>query len=198
VKDRITGKHCGLSCAHVLAPKGTSSIGARVGAVIYCPSVGSAEDLDVLDEAPIGRLVRVAPLSFGDGDPTMNVDAALFETDTPGLLDARVAQLGSIPKGINTRPSVGLRVRKVGAISEQTHGRVQALALCAKVPYGRSKWATFVDQIGITSFTRPGDSGSLVVDEDRRAVGIHFASFDGMSLCTPMRRVLDALDCTLA
>lgn len=198
IEDRATGKRLGLSCAHVIAPEGASSVGASVGGAVYCPSLGNAEDLDVLDEAPIGTLYRVAPLGFNASDAATNVDAAAFEPDTSNLLDVRIAQLGASPKGINNKPTVGLRVRKVGAVSEQTHGRIEAVGLSAKIPYGDSNHATFVNQIGITSFTRPGDSGSLVLDESGFAIGIHFASFEGMSLCTPINRVLDALDCVLA
>ena len=197
VRDRKTGTRLGLSCAHVIAPAGAASVGASVGATVYCPSLTNAEDLDVLEEAPIGRLYRIAPLSFSADDAAANVDAATFEPDDASLLDARIAQLGVTPKGINARPTVGLRVHKVGAVSERTHGCVHAIGLCAKIPYHDNRWATFVNQIGVTSFTRPGDSGSLVLDEADLAVGIHFASFDGMSLCTPMQRVLGALDCVL-
>jgi hypothetical protein len=197
VEDRATGKRLGLSCAHVIAPEGASSVGASVGGAVYCPSLSNAEDLDVLAEAPIGSLYRVAPLGFDPSNAATNVDAATFEPDTADLLDIRIAQLGTSPKGVNGKPIVGHKVRKVGAVSEQTYGCIEALCLCAKVPYG-TKLATFINQIGITSFTRPGDSGSLVLDEDGFAIGIHFASFDGMSVCTPIKRVLDALDCVLA
>lgn len=198
VEDRATGKRLGLSCAHVIAPEGASSVGASVGRAVFCPSLSNAEDLDVLAEAPIGTLFRVAPLGFDPNSAATNVDAATFEPDASNLLDARIAQLGASPKGVNSKPTVGQKVRKVGAVSEQTHGSIEALGLCAKVPYGGTKFATFVNQIGISSFTRPGDSGSLVLDENGLAIGIHFASFDGMSVCTPIKRVLDALDCVLA
>lgn len=197
VRDRTTRKRLGLSCAHVIAPAGAASVGATVGATVYCPSLNNAEDLDLLDEAPIGKLCRVAPLGFGPDDAPTNVDAAIFEPDDANLLEARIAQLGVVPKGINARPTIGLRVHKVGAVSERTHGSVQALGVCAKIPYRSDESALFVNQIGITSFTRPGDSGSLVLDDSGLVIGIHFASFDGMSLCTPIRRVLDAMDCVL-
>lgn len=197
VEDRATGKRLGLSCAHVIAPEGVSSVGASVGGAVYCPSLTNAQDLDVLDEAPIGTLYRVASLGFNASDAATNVDAATFEPDATNLLDARIAQLEASPKGVNDKPTVGLKVRKVGAVSEQTHGCIEALSLCAKVPYDGAKVATFINQIGITSFTRPGDSGALVLDDNDFAIGIHFASFDGMSLCTPINRVLDALDCVL-
>jgi hypothetical protein len=198
VKERTTGKRLGLSCAHVIAPGGASSVGAAVGGAVYCPSLANAEDLDVLSEAPIGTLYRVAPFGFDESDAATNVDAAVFEPDAPNLLDIRVAQLGASPKGVNSKPTVGLRVHKVGAVSEQTYGSIQAIGLCAKVTYEGSPPATFIDQIGITSFARPGDSGALVLDDNGFAVGMHFASFEGMSLCTPISRVLEALDCVLA
>jgi len=36
---------------HVIAPKGPRSVSASIGGAVYCPSLASAEDLDVLDKA---------------------------------------------------------------------------------------------------------------------------------------------------
>jgi hypothetical protein len=56
----------------------------------------------------------------------------------------------------------------------------------------------FADQIGITRFTAPGDSGSLVLEDGTDlAIGLHIGSTDTLSVCTPIDKVLDAVDCDL-
>ncbi len=191
------GRRLGLSCAHVIAPNGATDPGAPSGSIVLCPSLTNAETLDVLAQAPIGTLVAIRTPGFDESDVSTNLDAAVFLADDPKSLNAAVADVGVKPQGINDNVKVGLHVHKVGAVSETTHGVVQAVGLVVKVPYGDDV-ATFAEQIGISSFTQPGDSGSLVLDENERAVGMHFASADGMSICTPIRRVLAAFACKLA
>jgi hypothetical protein len=191
------GRRLGLSCAHVLAPDGTDDLGSPSGSVALCPSLPNAQALDVVAQAPIGKLVNVLVPCFDPGDAATNLDAAVFLPDDPKALSAAIADIGVSPKGISDGVTVGLKVHKVGAVSAETHGVVQSVGLTIKIPYG-DDMATFVEQIGISSFTQPGDSGALVLDEQNRAIGMHLGSAEGMSICTPIRRVLDALHCQLA
>ena len=56
----------------------------------------------------------------------------------------------------------------------------------------------FVDQVLCTRYTKPGDSGSLVLDkESGKAVGLHFAGANGGSVFSPIDDVLEALGVTL-
>jgi hypothetical protein len=77
---------------------------------------------------------------------------------------------------------------------------VQALdVLAVPLPEARRRprRRPFPDVIGVSRFTDAGDSGALVLDEEGAAVGQHFGSFDGMSVCMPIQRVLDAVGCEL-
>jgi hypothetical protein len=192
-----SGRRLGLSCAHVLAPDGVADVGASIGGTVLCPSLPQAQDLGLLAKAPLGTLVRVLAPSFDPDDAPDNLDAAVFLPSSSQSLTPLVADLGVKPKGSNDSVRIGLSVHKVGAVTGETKGVVQAVALAVKIPYGEDE-ATFVGQIGISSFTQPGDSGSLVLDDSDRAVGIHLGAVDGMSICTPIERILSALDCTLA
>ena len=191
------GRRLGLSCAHVLAPDGPADVGDAFGGVVLCPSLPNAQSLGVLASAPIGTLTRVAAPSTDPCHSDSNVDAAVFAPNDPDSLSNLVADLGVAPTGINKKPALGDAVHKVGAVSGETHGVVQALGMLVKVPCG-SGIATFSDQIGISSFASPGDSGALVLDEANRALGIHIGAAAGISICTPMERILTALDCKLA
>jgi hypothetical protein len=46
----------------------------------------------------------------------------------------------------------------------------------------------FADQIGISTISDEGDSGALVLDEAAAAAGLHIGSYNGTSICTPIRR----------
>jgi hypothetical protein len=57
-----------------------------------------------------------------------------------------------------------------------------------------------IEGAGDAPFSQGGDSGSLIVDADRRAVGLLFAGGDhggtngkGLTYANPLRSVLDAL-----
>jgi hypothetical protein len=197
VSDRGTGALLGLSCRHVLAPQATPAPG---DSVLY-PSFASAQEDNLLPLAPIGQLQTLAPLG---PDALQNVDAATFAPGQSTDLDATIAVINVRPTATRdeSRISVGLPVQKVGYASELTVGTVQAVALMVTFSYpqpgGGETEVMFADQIGITTFAEPGDSGALVFDENFAAVGMHFGSFDGMSVCTPMQRVLDAVQCDLA
>jgi hypothetical protein len=63
-----------------------------------------------------------------------------------------------------------------------------------RLPYPDVGNVSFGDQILITRFTKPGDSGSLVVDvKSKKAIGLHFASATGGSVSAPIDQVLKAM-----
>jgi hypothetical protein len=191
------GERLGLSCAHVLAPDGPTSIGNGPAGTVLCPSLDSAKALGVLAAARLGLLTQVRMPSFDPAAAATNLDAALFAPNDPTALDRVVADINVAPTGINDNVTHGLKVHKVGAVSGETQGSVQATGLLIKIPYGNDE-ATFANHIAISSFTQPGDSGALVLDEQNQAVGLHLGSANGLSICTPIRRVLDAFGCQFA
>jgi hypothetical protein len=107
-------------------------------------------------------------------------------------------------------------VRKRGRTTELTFGTVDDTNLTVTIPYGAGVGSvTLTDQIGIdadagqnASFGRSGDSGSVVVDAERRVVGLYFAGSveetdsDGnviapegaYGIANPIQDVLDALN----
>jgi hypothetical protein len=196
VRDASSSKRLGLSCAHVVASDGAG----EPGDAVLCPSGPVAQVLGVMDRARIGALLRVGLLSPKEEDASANIDAAVFEPDEPGFLSATIAILGRRPRGIRTQVSLGLPVIKVGAVSGKTTGEITQLHLLAYLDYQGSNGPITVpmqDLIGISSFAVPGDSGALVLDTSGAAVGLHIGSYQGISVCIPMRRVLGAMDCSL-
>ncbi len=198
VCPRGGGAWLGLSCGQVIARFGQ----AKRGDPVLLPSNDKAMSLGLPAAAPFGRLVSVLPIGFDDADAATNVDAATFRPARAVALDASIPVLGARPLSVRTDVPIGLPVRKVGYATELTFGAVQALHVVAVLPYpspdGTHADAVFADQMGVSSFTQPRDSGALVLDESAAAVGMHIGGFDGMSICTPIARVLDAMGCRLA
>jgi hypothetical protein len=198
LRARTGGALLALSCTHVIGRFGD----AGAGEVVMVPSRDEAEGMGVLGRAPIGVLERVLPLGRSFADGLGNVDAATFRPGRPADVDAALALVGVRPTGVCDDVSVGMKVHKVGATSGLTFGEVTAIhatiGLGYPTPSGGMATVWFSDAIGISQFTRPGDSGALVLDEQDRAVGLHIGSLDDSSICLPIQRVLDALDCDLA
>lgn len=198
VRSRKTGERFGLSCAHVVAPAGAADVGERV----LVPSRPGATAIGALGRAKFGTLVEVVAPSTEWSAAIENMDAATFRPDSAADLDDEVALLGTTPQGILEDVEIGTRVKKVGAATELTLGEVRAVHWLAMLPYpqddGSIAEVWFGDQIGITRFTAPGDSGSLVLDDgSNAAIGLHVGSTDTLSVCSPLTPILDKLHCDL-
>jgi len=61
----------------------------------------------------------------------------------------------------------------------------------------QSESAIFKDQFVSSSFSKPGDSGSLVLDEENNAIGLLFAGSDKATVCNVITNVFKALDVEL-
>jgi len=103
----------------------------------------------------------------------------------------------------------GTRVAKVGRTTGITRGRVTAFELDNLVVGFDIGDLVFNNQIeiegtGTSAFSDGGDSGSLIVNRGRKAVGLLFAGSDqggsndqGLTFANPLRAVLDALQVEL-
>jgi len=129
-----------------------------------------------------------------------HVDAALARVEdgvaiTAGMLPG----LGRLA-GVRTASlAPGLRAAKVGRTTGRTRGIVSAIEVDrVVVGYDRGD-LVFDDQIeivpaGTGAFSRGGDSGSVVVDADRRAIGLLFAGNDvDTTYVNPIAAVLAGL-----
>jgi hypothetical protein len=123
------------------------------------------------------------------------VDAALASPIDPALLDPDIIDLGGPPAGI-VLPRLGMPVIKSGRTSALTQGIITQLDVTVDVRYG-NRIARFVDQFIVTPFSQPGDSGSLVLDYERRAVGLLFSGSAHVSVVNPIEAVLAALQAEL-
>jgi|GEM_PF-1991291 len=180
-----------LSSNHVLAQLNQ----ATAGDVILQPGVG---DGGLLESDKVGRLSAFHPLHPSGNES----DAAVADIDPVFLpQDFAIPGIGVL-QGFRTGVLAGVGpVRKVGRSTGLTHGRITALGLRnLPVMFGQTVllFDTVVEVEGLASpFSAPGDSGSLVVDAERRAVGLLFGGSDQSTYINPIETVLNVLSVEL-
>ncbi len=122
------------------------------------------------------------------------VDAALaFPTDE--IVD-EIHQIGK-PKGV-AAAAVGLQVQKYGRTTEYTTGEVLQSNATVNVQYGAGQIATFREQFVTGPMSAGGDSGSAVLDMNGNIVGLLFAGSNATMIFSPIQKVFDLLNVTLA
>jgi hypothetical protein len=169
VLDRIEGRHCVLSCNHVLARMNHGHIGDAV----LQPSLA---DGGCYPMAAVGALLRYVHVTF-DGSPNL-VDAAIAAC-WPGEVSNEVYGLGPVyESACPWTVSPGDTVTKVGRSTGVTTGTVIATDMTVNPNYARlgfeDQQALFVNQIVVDIPAAYGDSGSLLVDSRNRAIGMLF------------------------
>ncbi len=208
-----------LSNNHVLAVRND----AKAGDAIYQP--GPADGGQLADQ--IATLAVFAPLDFGEAPsqcewadmavqvlnwlaqttgsshhlqavqktPGINMlDAAIARPLSPELITPEVLGLG-LPTGVG-QPMLGQPVQKVGRTTGHTEGIVVQVDVMADVEF-HGKMGRFANQVFTTKMSNAGDSGSGILDMDRKAVGLLFAGSEHVTIFTPIQRVLDHFGVTL-
>ena len=181
VKDKVTGKTLILSNNHVLA----NSNEAKKGDPILQPG---AADGGKNPRDKIAKLERWVKIGFGKIANT--ADAAMALPLNEKDVSPEIASIG-IPKR-TVKAKVGLVVQKTGRTTDHTLGEIKDINATIRVDYD-GKTALFRNQIMTSAMSQGGDSGSLVLDQKRRAVGLLFAGSDLVTLCNPIRDVFKLL-----
>lgn len=225
VQDRKSGDILILSNNHVLANATDGNDGsAQIGDPVYQPGSydGGGED-DIIGNlerfVPINRYSKESDCkiaSFGlraansviqalrpnyhlrlEKRGMVNyVDCALAKPLSSDLVKPEISEIGRIA-GIK-EPEPRLAVKKSGRTSGLTQGRITAIRVSLNVMMNSANdLARFQEQVVADLQSAPGDSGSLVVDEENRAVGLLFAGSKNYTVCNPIQTVLDKLDVQL-
>ncbi len=120
------------------------------------------------------------------------VDCALARPVDEKEINPEILGIGRV-RGIGEiKP--GLPVRKSGRTSGITEGKVIAVHVSLNVTMGHSSDVVrFNEQVMLEMRSLGGDSGSLVVDMENRAVGLLFAGSEEHTVCNPIQAVLDQL-----
>ncbi|MBC7227688.1 MAG: hypothetical protein H5T61_10715 [Thermoflexales bacterium] len=177
---------------------------------------GTADDL-------IATLEEFVPLDFGTAEPECRIATLLAAglntlaeltgsrhrlepvQQTPGVnrVDAALARpliadlvrpdiLGiGVPTGIG-EATLGMQIQKSGRTTGHTTGMITQIDATVRIDYSGPS-ALFEGQLIASPMSQPGDSGSAVLDMDRRVVGLLFAGSDAATIINPIAEVLTAL-----
>ena len=179
-----------LSNNHVYALENSAPIGSNVlqpGRV----DLGCASGSDAL----LGKLSKFVKITFST-TANNKVDAAIAAAPTTKLGRSTLSNGYGTPRASTRAAALNLGVMKYGRTTELTTGTVVAVNATLDVQYQHGL-ARFVGQIvvrGNGRFSDRGDSGSLIVDLNRRPVGLLFAgSSNGYTFANQIGQVLSAL-----
>jgi hypothetical protein len=122
------------------------------------------------------------------------LDIGFATPDDTGLIQAGIHDIGQLDGWLLT-PAYKARVMKRGWKTGLTHGTLWYKDISFVMSYSAGE-ALFTGQYGVVGdkdvFAKEGDSGAIVVDEERHGVAIVFAVATGMdlTLATPIETLL--------
>jgi hypothetical protein len=180
VQDKVDHDFLILSNNHVLA----NSNNASPGDPILQPG---RYDGGRYPRDRIAKLDRFVPLMSGYN----LVDAAVAKPLDMRLVIASIPRLG-IPRGTD-QAFVGRTYAKVGRTTQFRTGRAVSTNATVRVGYGPGVSYLFKNQIMTTKMGAGGDSGGLLVDPCRNAVGLLFAGSPVVTIHNNISNVLMAL-----
>lgn len=173
-----------LSNSHVLAKSGLGKIGDKI---IFPGEADNGGTNQV-----VAKLSKF--LKFKRGDDFLNrIDAALAEIDKDfrDEIDFSIRGAGSPPA--TAEPVRGMKIVTRGRTSGNTEGEVQDVHFRIVLPYEGVGKVGFLDQVKCTRYSKPGDSGSIIVDKaSKKIVGLHFAGSSEGSIFNPIGQVIKA------
>lgn len=120
------------------------------------------------------------------------VDAAIARPRNAADLKDEILEIGTI-RGV-AEAGLGTAVKKSGRTTELTNGEILQVAVTVDVDYGGGRTARFVDQLLAGPMSEGGDSGSAVLDDANRLVGLLFAGSDSTTIINRISHVFSALD----
>ena len=123
------------------------------------------------------------------------VDAAIAKPINDQYVSNEILEIGTIQG--TTSGELGMAVKKSGRTTELTSGTIEQVDVTVNVQYGAGRVARFTDQLMAGAMSQGGDSGSTVLDEQNRLVGLLFAGSDNSTIINRIEHVFTALGIAL-
>ncbi len=123
------------------------------------------------------------------------VDCAIAEPLNPADVKNEILNIGTVTE--TAEGTLGMGIKKSGRTTGLTTGTILQIDVTATVSYGSNKSATFVDQLMAGAMSQGGDSGSAVVSDDGKLVGLLFAGSNTTTIINRIQNVFQALQVTL-
>ncbi|HDY68910.1 MAG TPA: hypothetical protein ENH85_14105 [Candidatus Scalindua sp.] len=192
VRDRESKEILILSNNHVLA----QSNKAKIGDVIIQPGKHDKGILGADEIATLERFVKIKAKSWWRwwANPKNIVDCAIAKPFLSEDVSPEILEIG-IPTGIELVDE-DMELQKSGRTTGHTKGKVIDADVTVAVSYGNFT-ARFKHQIMASAMSAGGDSGSLVLNEKKAAVGLLFAGSEKVTILNPINDVLTLLDVEL-
>lgn len=181
------GKLLILSNSHVLAQSGNAKVGDQI--LYPGPADGGLPSKNV-----VATLAEISPFD-SSGNLVNRVDAALAEIAADRLDSINLSIHKALTPLRSIKPKRGMKITKAGRTTGKTAGEIIDVNFRFVIKYPGVGKVGYIDQVLCSRYTEPGDSGSIVVDQESgKIVGLHFAGANGGSVFNPIRFVIDALD----
>ncbi len=119
------------------------------------------------------------------------VDCAIARPNNDDDVLDEIYRIGKVTGTVE--PEVNMKIKKSGRTSAVVEGTVTRLDTSIKVRYNRFL-AYFKGQIITNKISAGGDSGSLVLTEDNKLVGMLFAGSPTITVVNKISDVIEALD----
>jgi hypothetical protein len=158
-----------------------------------CPiATGTADFLNSIARL-LGSSVQLQAI---DQQATENlVDAAIARPLAPDDVKDEILQIGAIQG--SAEGELGMAVKKSGRTTGFTTGEIEQVDVTVNVQYGAGQIAMFTDQLMAGAMSQGGDSGSAVLDENNRLVGLLFAGSDTTTIMNRIQNVFSELGVSL-
>jgi hypothetical protein len=119
------------------------------------------------------------------------VDAAIARPLESALVRGEILDIGKLAS--LGRGELGLAVQKSGRTTGLTTGQITQVDVSVDVQYGPGRLARFTDQLMAGPMSQGGDSGSAVLDNSNRLVGLLFAGSENSTIINRVEHVFSAL-----
>jgi hypothetical protein len=123
------------------------------------------------------------------------VDAAIARPLNEQDVSDQILEIGAI-QGV-AQGELGMAVKKSGRTTGLTTGQILQVDVSVSVQYGLGRIGFFTDQLMAGAMSQGGDSGSAVLDQDDRLVGLLFAGSDNSTIINRIENVFSALEVSL-
>ena len=137
--------------------------------------LGSQVRMQVINQQPLENLV----------------DAAIARPLNPEEVSDKILQIGTIQG--TAAGELGMNIKKSGRTTGLTNGVIEQVDVSVNVQYGQGQVAMFTDQLMAGAMSQGGDSGSAVLDENNRLVGLLFAGSDATTVINRIENVFSGL-----
>jgi hypothetical protein len=164
-----------------------------IGMPSDCPTATGAADFLNAVARLLGSDARLQAVSTRQVDNL--VDAAIARPLSDDLVQDEILQIGSLNG--TASGDLGMAIRKSGRTTGLTSGEIMQVDVTVNVQYGEGRIARFTDQLMAGAMSQGGDSGSAVVDDQNRLVGLLFAGSDQSTIINRIENVFTALEISL-